>query len=79
MSVVIIIDGQEATITDGEWQTENPLLQELLQVETDNAYLRVGPEESDKDLYAAKMVIEELGNGEIIRADEPEFDEKVVY
>lgn len=76
MSATVEIGGFKATITDGQWTSDNPALAQIL-----TALLPTwGPSGADPnpDLHIAQNAVKQLG-GTVLEYDETEFEEGVVY
>jgi len=76
MSAIIKVSGFKATITDGQWTSDNPALTQIL-----IALLPTwGPSGSDPnpDLHIAQNAVKQLG-GIVLEYDETEFEEGTVY
>jgi hypothetical protein len=76
MAVTVKIGGFEASIQDGQWSSDNKLLNDIVILTV--PFEGVPTSEPDPDKHLADIAIEKLG-GEIVSHDKPEFVEGRIY
>ena len=78
MTATIGIAGIHATIDDGLWTCDDPIMLQLLQGFTEEQYIGSDP---NPDYTSARVAVERIGgkSGKVISFDETEYEEGVIY